>query len=120
MNWFENLVNQINNVMWNQNLLVVLLVISGIYFTLRTKGVQFRLFGHMIKLITEKTKANQEGVSSFQAFCISTASRVGVGNLAGVVAAVSVGGPGCCILDVGCSSFKFRDSFYRSNNCTSI
>ncbi len=48
----------------------------------------------MIKLITEKTKANQEGVSSFQAFCISTASRVGVGNLAGVVAAVSVGGPG--------------------------
>ena len=94
MNWFENLVNQVNNVMWNQNLLVVLLVVSGIYFTFRTKGVQFRLFGHMIKLITERTKEKKEGVSSFQAFCISTASRVGVGNLAGVVAAVSVGGPG--------------------------
>lgn len=94
MNHFENLVNQINNVMWNKNLLVALLVISGIYFTLRTRGVQFRLFGHMIKLITEKTKASKGGVSSFQAFCISTASRVGVGNLAGVVAAVSVGGPG--------------------------
>lgn len=67
---------------------------SGIIFTVKTKGVQFRLFGHMISLITEKTKKNREGISSFQAFCISTASRVGVGNLAGVVAAVSVGGPG--------------------------
>lgn len=94
MNSFEAVVNFINNIMWNKNLLVVVLVVSGIIFTVRTRGVQFRLFGHMISLITEKTKKNREGISSFQAFCISTASRVGVGNLAGVVAAVSVGGPG--------------------------
>lgn len=94
MNFFESIVNFVNNIMWNKNLLVVILVVSGIIFTVKTKGVQFRLFGHMISLITEKTKKNREGISSFQAFCISTASRVGVGNLAGVVAAVSVGGPG--------------------------
>lgn len=94
MNSFESIVNFVNNIMWNKNLLVVILVVSGIIFTVKTKGVQFRLFGHMISLITEKTKKNREGISSFQAFCISTASRVGVGNLAGVVAAVSVGGPG--------------------------
>lgn len=94
MNSFESIVNFVNNIMWNKNLLVVILVVSGIIFTVKTKGVQFRLFGHMISLITEKTKKNREGIRSFQAFCISTASRVGVGNLAGVVAAVSVGGPG--------------------------
>lgn len=94
MNSFESIVNFVNNIMWNKNLLVVILVVSGIIFTVKTKGVQFRLFGHMTSLITEKTKKNREGISSFQAFCISTASRVGVGNLAGVVAAVSVGGPG--------------------------
>lgn len=94
MNSFESIVDIINNIMWNKNLLVVILVISGIVFTVKTRGVQFRLFKHMISLITEKTKKNREGISSFQAFCISTASRVGVGNLAGVVAAVSVGGPG--------------------------
>lgn len=94
MNSFESIVNIINDIMWNKNLLVVILVVSGIIFTVRTRGVQFRLFGHMISLITEKTKKNREGITSFQAFCISTASRVGVGNLAGVVAAVSVGGPG--------------------------
>lgn len=94
MNSFETMVNFVNNIMWNKNLLVVLLVVSGIYFTIRTRGVQFRLFGHMMRLITERTKQKTAGVSSFQAFCISTASRVGVGNLAGVVAAVSVGGPG--------------------------
>ena len=94
MNWFENLVNIINGIMWNKNLLVILLVVSGIIFTIRTRGVQFRLFAHMCQLLTEKSKAGKDEVSSFQAFCISTASRVGVGNLAGVVAAVSVGGPG--------------------------
>lgn len=94
MNWFENLVNIINGIMWNKNLLVILLVVSGIIFTIRTRGVQFRLFTHMCQLLTEKSKAGKDEVSSFQAFCISTASRVGVGNLAGVVAAVSVGGPG--------------------------
>lgn len=94
MNTFENLINIINDIMWNKNLLVILLVVSGIIFTIKTRGVQFRLLGHMCQLLTEKSKAGKDEVSSFQAFCISTASRVGVGNLVGVVAAVSVGGPG--------------------------
>ena len=53
MNWFENLVNIINGIMWNRNLLVILLVVSGIIFTIRTRGVQFRLFAHMCQLLTE-------------------------------------------------------------------
>ena len=72
MNSFESIVDIINNIMWNKNLLVVILVISGIVFTVKTRGVQFRLFKHMISLITEKTKKKREGISSFQAFCIST------------------------------------------------
>lgn len=91
---FESVVDFFNNIMWNHNLLVIVLVLCGIIFTLKTRGVQFRLFKHMWELLFEKSKAGKNQVSSFQAFCISTASRVGVGNLAGVVAAVSVGGPG--------------------------
>lgn len=91
---FESVVDFFNNIMWNYNLLVVILVLCGIIFTLKTKGVQFRLFKHMCQLLFEKSKAGKHQISSFQAFCISTASRVGVGNLAGVVAALSVGGPG--------------------------
>ena len=91
---FESVVDFFNNIMWNYNLLVVILVLCGIIFTLKTRGVQFRLFKHMCQLLFEKSKAGKHQISSFQAFCISTASRVGVGNLAGVVAALSVGGPG--------------------------
>lgn len=90
----ESIVDFFNNIMWTNNLLVVLLVSCGIIFTIKTRAVQFRLFKHMCKLLFEKSKVGKNQVSSFQAFCISTASRVGVGNLAGVVAAVSVGGPG--------------------------
>lgn len=61
MNFFESIVNFVNNIMWNKNLLVVILVVSGIIFTVKTKGVQFRLFGHMISLITEKTKKIEKG-----------------------------------------------------------
>ncbi|CAK7071497.1 MAG: hypothetical protein MEFUS_03078 [Fusobacterium varium] len=56
MNSFESIVDIINNIMWNKNLLVVILVISGIVFTVKTRGVQFRLFKHMISLITEIEK----------------------------------------------------------------
>ncbi|QNM15630.1 alanine/glycine:cation symporter family protein [Fusobacterium hominis] len=94
MNLFETTVNFFNNIMWNHNLLVVILIVCGLIFTIKTRGVQFRLFKHMCKLLFEKSTAGKDEVSSFQAFCISTASRVGVGNLAGVVAAVSYGGPG--------------------------
>lgn len=74
-------------------ILVFLLGGAGIYFTLKTKGVQFRLLKEGLRTLTEK-KASQNGISSFQALMISTASRVGTGNIIGVATAIAIGGPG--------------------------
>ena len=76
-------------------ILVILLVAAGIYFSVRTKFVQVRFIKDMFKHITEK-KHDKEGkaISSFQAMMISTASRVGTGNIAGVATAIATGGPG--------------------------
>ena len=73
--------------------LIILLVGGGIYFTVRTKFAQFRLFKDQIKSVTEKTD-NKNGVSSFQALMVSTASRVGTGNIIGVSTAILLGGFG--------------------------
>ncbi|MEE1038037.1 MAG: alanine/glycine:cation symporter family protein [Eubacterium sp.] len=75
--------------------LIVLLIAAGIYFTIRTKGAQFRLFPDSFKCIMEK---GEEGkTSSFQALMVATASRVGTGNIAGVTTAIVLGGPGAVI-----------------------
>lgn len=74
-----------NNTIWSY-VLIVILVAAGLYFTFRTKFVQFRMAGEMVRLLGEgagRLRGGQGGVSSFGAFCISTASRVGTGNLAG-------------------------------------
>ncbi|KOS68784.1 sodium:alanine symporter [Lysinibacillus contaminans] len=92
MEWIENFVNETNNVLWTY-ILIILLLGAGFYFTIGTKFVQFRMFGEMFRLIVEK-KEKDEGVSAFQAFTISTASRVGTGNITGVALAIGVGGPG--------------------------
>ena len=77
------------------SLLVLILVPAGIFFTLRTRFLPIRLFPEMIRVTLEKeTSAKKEGISGFQALIVSTATRVGMGNLAGVVAAVSAGGAG--------------------------
>ena len=77
---------------------IALLIGCGIYFTIRTKGVQFRLLKDSCRLLFSsndgETKKNEKHVSSFQAFAVSLASRVGTGNLAGVATAITVGGPG--------------------------
>lgn len=73
--------------------MIALLLGLGVYFTIRTKFVQVRLFGEMFRVISEK-KDGEKGVSAFQAFTISTASRVGTGNITGVALAVAIGGPG--------------------------
>ena len=77
------------------SLLVLILIPSGIYFTIRTRFLLFRLFPEMLKITTEK-KQNTEhhSISGLQALIISTATRVGMGNLVGVVAAISAGGAG--------------------------
>lgn len=74
-------------------ILIILLVVAGIYFTVRTKGAQFRLLGQQLKSVTEKPK-DGKGVSSFQALMVSTASRVGTGNIIGVSTALCIGGFG--------------------------
>ena len=89
-----NIVNIVNELLWGKNILVVLLIGTGLFFTVKTKFVQIRLLKEMVRLLKESNKKSDEGITSFQAFCISTASRVGAGNLVGVVAAVSIGGAG--------------------------
>ncbi|MGL5659086.1 MAG: alanine/glycine:cation symporter family protein, partial [Cetobacterium sp.] len=79
-------------ILWGYVLIIMLLFV-GTYFTLKTKFVQIRYFGQMIKILGDSV-GHKGGVSSFKAFCISTASRVGTGNLAGVAIAIASGGPG--------------------------
>ncbi|MCR5665935.1 MAG: alanine:cation symporter family protein [Eubacterium sp.] len=74
-------------------ILVIVLAVAGIYFSVRTKFVQIRLFPNAWKVIMEKPK-EKGGVSSFQALMVSTASRVGTGNIIGVSTAICLGGPG--------------------------
>ena len=76
-------------------ILVILLVFVGIYFTVRTKGVQIRYIKDMFTQLMEKKHVKGEkSISSFQALMVSTASRVGTGNIAGIATAVATGGPG--------------------------
>ena len=92
----NNFLSKINDVMYTY-ILIFMLVGVGIYFTIRTKGVQFRLLKDGIKSMLEKGNKNKDGdkkVSSFQALMISTASRVGTGNIAGIATAIVAGGPG--------------------------
>ncbi|MEJ8544294.1 amino acid carrier protein [Brevibacillus borstelensis] len=96
MAFLENLVAVFNDFLWSK-ILIAVLIILGIYFTFQSKFVQFRMAGEMFRLLGEGAKGTGKkkgSISSFQAFCISTASRVGTGNLAGVAMAISVGGPG--------------------------
>ena len=92
---FNNLLASLNDFLYSY-ILIFLLVAAGIYFTIRTKFVQFRLIGDAIKALKEKAEKNDNGksVSSFQALMISTASRVGTGNIAGISTAIVAGGPG--------------------------
>ncbi len=75
------------------SLLIILLIPTGIYFTVRTRLLPIRMFPDMIKALTGKKK-NKDSLSTFQTLIVSTATRVGMGNLVGVVAAISVGGAG--------------------------
>lgn len=89
---FANIVGAISNIMYSY-LLIILLLAVGLYFTIRTKFIQFRLFGESVRVITEKP--NEEGAtSSFQALMVSTASRVGTGNIVGISTAICSGGYG--------------------------
>lgn len=77
------------------SLLVALLIPAGIYFTIRTKALPIRLFPEMLRISVEKQSGGKNGaISGMQALIVSTATRVGMGNMVGVVAAISAGGAG--------------------------
>ena len=88
----EKLLSAVNGVLYYPILIIVLLA-CGFYFTIRTKFIQFGLLGEAFKVITEKPEGKDD-VSSFQALMVSTASRVGTGNIVGVSNAICLGGPG--------------------------
>src|SRR6201999_144618 len=77
----------------NAHVLIFLLIGVGIYFTVRTRFIQIRYFGRMVRQL-RRSHRQDGGISSFQAFCVGLASRVGTGNIAGVAIALTVGGPG--------------------------
>ena len=100
------LITQVNDAVWGYALIFVLIG-CGIWFTIKTHFVQFRMVGEMIRLLTDsavdtvETKVKEQEktekkrhISSFQAFAVSVATRVGTGNLAGVASAIAIGGPG--------------------------
>lgn len=89
---FDAVVNSINDIMYSY-LIIILLLAVGIYFTLRTRLVQARFFLESIRVVRE-SRSTAHSVSSFQALMISTASRVGTGNIAGVATAIAIGGQG--------------------------
>ena len=100
MDFLNSIIGQINTVLWSY-VLIALLILSGLFYTIRTGFAQGRLLGDMVALITGKLSSLKDGekkvagqVTGFQAFCIAVASHVGTGNLAGVAIAVVVGGPG--------------------------
>lgn len=97
------------------SLLVLLLIPSGIYFTFRTRFLPFRLFPKMLRIAAEKRNVRQkDAISGLQALFISTATRVGMGNLVGVVAAISAGGAGAVfwmwLIALLCSSTAFIEA----------
>ncbi len=96
MDLINSWIGSVNDVLWTY-ILILMLLGCAFWFTFKTKFVQFRMLGEMVRLLGEST-GKQEGrehhISSFQAFAVSIASRVGTGNLAGVATAITVGGPG--------------------------
>lgn len=96
MDIFTEFINQANYILWTY-ILVAMLLGCALWFSFKTKFVQFRMIGEMVRLLgdsTAKIDGHEKHISSFQAFTISLASRVGTGNLAGVATAITVGGPG--------------------------
>ena len=89
---FGSIIGSISGFMYSY-LLVALLILGGLWFTISTRCVQFRMLGESIKVVMEKPE-KEGAVSSFQALMVSTASRVGTGNIIGVSTALCLGGFG--------------------------
>lgn len=95
MDILNNWISSVNDIFWSY-ILIIMLLGCAVWFTLKTRFVQFRMIREMVRLLGDSTGNNEGGkhISSFQAFAVSLASRVGTGNLAGVATAIAIGGPG--------------------------
>lgn len=96
MDFLNSLVGSINDFLWTY-IIIVVLVGCGLWFTFSTGLIQLRALPEMVRLLMGdlgRRPSGRKAISSFQAFCVSTASRVGVGNIAGVAIAIVTGGPG--------------------------
>ncbi|WP_101773218.1 alanine/glycine:cation symporter family protein [Peptostreptococcus faecalis] len=97
INTVYELAMNLSDLLWSK-ILIIMLVGTGVFFTVRTGFVQFRYFKEQFRLLVDKNNIKDAkekgGISSFGAFCISTASRVGTGNIAGIAIAIAGGGPG--------------------------
>ena len=89
----EKFVSTLNDIVWNPGL-VGLLLFAGLYFSIRTRFVQVRRLGLMLRSLFGKNAGEKSGISSFEAFCIALSGRVGTGNIVGVATAIAFGGPG--------------------------
>ena len=90
------LITHLSDALWNY-VLIAVLIGCGVWFTFRMRFVQFRMIGEMVRLLADSALPSDKDtrhVSSFQAFAVSVATRVGTGNLAGVATAIAIGGPG--------------------------
>ena len=99
MELLNNWINGVNDILWSY-ILIIMLLGCAVWFTIKSRFVQFRMIGEMIRLLGDSAGKGEKGekhISSFQAFAVSLASRVGTGNLAGVATAVAIGGPGSVI-----------------------
>ena len=96
--WLNHVFGQVSDLLWGWNFhsIMFVLILCGFYFTIRTRFVQFGMLPEMVRLLGDSIpkEKNKKHISSFQAFAVSLATRVGTGNLAGVAAAIAVGGPG--------------------------
>ena len=96
MDTLSEWIGSVNDVLWSY-ILIIMLLGCAVWFSAKTRFVQFRLIGEMVRLLGDsagKGKHKEKHISSFQAFAVSLASRVGTGNLAGVATAIAIGGPG--------------------------
>ncbi len=96
MELISSWINEINEILWSY-ILIILLLGCAVWFTIKTRFVQFCMIREMVRVLgdsTNKAHKEEKHISSFQAFAVSLASRVGTGNLAGVATAIAVGGPG--------------------------
>ena len=97
METLQHIINVANDLLWTY-IMIAALIACALYFTIRSRFVQFRMLSEMIRqLVNSNERQESQGekqISPFQAFAVSLASRVGTGNLAGVASAIAVGGPG--------------------------